>query len=213
MISRALLLQSRGSVFINHHFRPSAILRAAEGNEADRKAPTSRWRPERGPGRLSEGDGETPPSSGSARRCRPPPSRSRRYLDCGGAHLGCGPGAPAGLRLPACPALRLPARPAPGLLPRGGAPFMPAAGGGRAGSGPLRQRGTRRLQGAPPASALSPRPPAGWRAALGLVTLLSFASRFHRLPEPPHVWYGPGIRILEKTLPDKAKVRATLSSQ
>uniref|UniRef100_A0A8V0XJZ0 Protein O-mannosyl-transferase 2 n=2 Tax=Gallus gallus TaxID=9031 RepID=A0A8V0XJZ0_CHICK len=64
---------------------------------------------------------------------------------------------------------------------------MPAAGGGRAGSGPLRQRGTRRLQGAPPASALSPRPPAGWRAALGLVTLLSFASRFHRLPEPPHV--------------------------
>ncbi|XP_052549374.1 protein O-mannosyl-transferase 2 isoform X1 [Tympanuchus pallidicinctus] len=64
---------------------------------------------------------------------------------------------------------------------------MPASGGGRAGSGPLRQRGTRRPQGAPPVSALAPRPPAGWRAALGLVTLLSFASRFHRLPEPPHV--------------------------
>uniref|UniRef100_A0A8C9FE83 Protein O-mannosyl-transferase 2 n=1 Tax=Pavo cristatus TaxID=9049 RepID=A0A8C9FE83_PAVCR len=64
---------------------------------------------------------------------------------------------------------------------------MPAAGGGRAGPGPLRQRGTRRLQGTPPASPLSPRPPAGRRAALGLVTLLSFASRFHRLPEPPHV--------------------------
>uniref|UniRef100_A0A669PLI3 Protein O-mannosyl-transferase 2 n=1 Tax=Phasianus colchicus TaxID=9054 RepID=A0A669PLI3_PHACC len=64
---------------------------------------------------------------------------------------------------------------------------MPAAGGGRAGSGPLRQRGARRPQGAPPVSALASRAPAGWRAALGLVTLLSFASRFHRLPEPPHV--------------------------
>uniref|UniRef100_A0A803YK42 Protein O-mannosyl-transferase 2 n=1 Tax=Meleagris gallopavo TaxID=9103 RepID=A0A803YK42_MELGA len=41
--------------------------------------------------------------------------------------------------------------------------------------------------GAPPVSALAPRPRAGWRAGLGFVTLLSFVSRFYRLPEPPHV--------------------------
>ncbi|XP_064316541.1 protein O-mannosyl-transferase 2 isoform X1 [Phalacrocorax carbo] len=60
----------------------------------------------------------------------------------------------------------------------GGAPRMPAAGGGQAGPGPLRRRRReiRRLPGGPA------RP-----AALALVTLLSFASRFHRLPEPPHV--------------------------
>lgn len=71
---------------------------------------------------------------------------------------------------------------------------MPAAGGGRAEvgprGGPLRQRESRRLPGGtarPAAPAAAARP-----AALALVTLLSFASRFHRLPEPPHVWYGPG---------------------
>ncbi|XP_074959702.1 protein O-mannosyl-transferase 2 isoform X2 [Phalacrocorax aristotelis] len=60
----------------------------------------------------------------------------------------------------------------------GGAPRMPAAGGGQAGPGQLRRRRReiRRLPGGPA------RP-----AALALVTLLSFASRFHRLPEPPHV--------------------------
>lgn len=29
---------------------------------------------------------------------------------------------------------------------------------------------------------------AGWWASLALVTLLSFATRFHRLDEPRHVW-------------------------
>lgn len=217
IISRALPPQSRRSAFINHRFRPSAILRAPEGNETDRKATTSRWRPGRGPGHLNRGTGKSRASSGSARRlCPPPPpaplpkppvpwprrSSFRQQIRRSGRTTA-----------PGVPRARLPARPAPGLLPRGGVPSMPAAGGGRAGSGPLRQRGTRRPQGAPPVSALAPRPRAGWRAGLGFVTLLSFVSRFYRLPEPPHVWYGPGIRILAKTLPDKAKVRAALSSQ
>lgn len=156
MISRALPLQSRGSVFINHHFRPSAILRPPEGNEADRKAPTSRWRPERGPGRLSEGDGETTLSSGSACRCRPPPSRSRRYLDCGGAHLGCGPGARQDYRSRRAPhsASRLAPRPAccraaePRPCRRRG-----AAGPGRARSGSGEPAG-RRERRPPPRSLL-----------------------------------------------------------
>ncbi|XP_072720357.1 protein O-mannosyl-transferase 2 isoform X1 [Ciconia boyciana] len=72
---------------------------------------------------------------------------------------------------------------------RGGAPRMPAAGGGQAEpgprGGPLRQRESRQLPGGPARPAA---PPAAARpAALALVTLLSFASRFHRLPEPPHV--------------------------
>lgn len=75
---------------------------------------------------------------------------------------------------------------------------MPAAGGGQAGpgprGGPLRRRESRRVPGGParPAAAAPPPLAAARPAALALVTLLSFASRFHRLPEPPHVWYGPG---------------------
>nr|XP_038036449.1 protein O-mannosyl-transferase 2 isoform X1 [Anas platyrhynchos]XP_038036450.1 protein O-mannosyl-transferase 2 isoform X1 [Anas platyrhynchos] len=72
---------------------------------------------------------------------------------------------------------------------------MPPPGGGRAGPGPLRSRGSRRPPGPPPPpraasprpASLAARPPAGSRSVLALVTLLSFASRFHRLPEPPHV--------------------------
>lgn len=64
---------------------------------------------------------------------------------------------------------------------------MPAAGGGRAEPGPLRQRESRQLPGRPAAPPAAARP-----AALALVTILSFASRFHRLAEPSHVWYGLG---------------------
>ncbi|OPJ83264.1 protein O-mannosyl-transferase 2 isoform A [Patagioenas fasciata monilis] len=59
---------------------------------------------------------------------------------------------------------------------------MPAAGGGRAEPGPLRQRESRQLPGRPAAPPAAARP-----AALALVTILSFASRFHRLAEPSHV--------------------------
>ncbi|KAM6358797.1 protein O-mannosyl-transferase 2 isoform 4-T9 [Alca torda] len=71
--------------------------------------------------------------------------------------------------------------------PGGGAPRMPVAGGGQAEpgprGGPSRQRESRRLPGASARSATPPARP----VALALVTFLSFASRFHRLPEPPHV--------------------------
>ncbi|XP_074766120.1 protein O-mannosyl-transferase 2 isoform X2 [Athene noctua] len=72
---------------------------------------------------------------------------------------------------------------------RGGAPRMPVAGGGQAVAGPRggpqRQRESRRLPRDPVRPAA---PPAAARpAALALVTLLSFTSRFYRLPEPPHV--------------------------
>uniref|UniRef100_A0A8D0FTA9 Protein O-mannosyl-transferase 2 n=1 Tax=Strix occidentalis caurina TaxID=311401 RepID=A0A8D0FTA9_STROC len=76
---------------------------------------------------------------------------------------------------------------------RGGAPRMPAAGGGQVGAGPRggpqRQRESRRLSGGPvpPAAPPAAARPAARPAALALVTLLSFASRFYRLPEPPHV--------------------------
>ncbi|XP_051477654.1 protein O-mannosyl-transferase 2 isoform X1 [Apus apus] len=59
---------------------------------------------------------------------------------------------------------------------------MPADGQAR--RGPLRPRDSRRLPGG---SGRPAAPPAARPAALALVTLLSFASRFHRLPEPPHV--------------------------
>lgn len=96
--------------------------------------------------------------------------------------------APAGLHLPACPAPR-PPRPLPPRMRRarlsGGAPRMPVAGGGQAEpGGSSRQRESRRLPGGSVRSATPPARP----AALALVTFLSFASRFHRLPEPPHVW-------------------------
>ncbi|XP_074886193.1 protein O-mannosyl-transferase 2 isoform X1 [Buteo buteo] len=75
---------------------------------------------------------------------------------------------------------------------RGRGPRMPAAGGGQAEpgprSGPLRRRESRRVPGGPARPAAAAPPLAAARpAALALVTLLSFASRFHRLPEPPHV--------------------------
>lgn len=81
----------------------------------------------------------------------------------------------------------------------------PAVGGGLAGS-ELRPRKGRcgpqaaRAMGpdvAAEAAARSPKRPAwgswrfeaaGWWALLALVTLLSFATRFHRLDEPRHVW-------------------------
>ncbi|XP_064919870.1 protein O-mannosyl-transferase 2 isoform X1 [Columba livia] len=66
--------------------------------------------------------------------------------------------------------------------PGAGASRMPAAGGGRAEPGPLRQRESRQLPGRPAAPPAAARP-----AALALVTILSFASRFHRLAEPSHV--------------------------
>ncbi|XP_030337404.1 protein O-mannosyl-transferase 2 isoform X1 [Strigops habroptila] len=62
---------------------------------------------------------------------------------------------------------------------------MPAAGRGRAEPGLPRQRESRaprRLPAHPAAPPAAARP-----AALALVILLSFASRFHRLAEPPHV--------------------------
>ncbi|KAM6274137.1 protein O-mannosyl-transferase 2 isoform 3-T3 [Porphyrio hochstetteri] len=75
--------------------------------------------------------------------------------------------------------------------PGAGAPRMPAAGGGRAEpgprGGPQRQRESRRPPAAPPRPAAPPASAPVRPAALVLVTLLSFASRFHRLSEPPHV--------------------------
>uniref|UniRef100_A0A8B9FE39 Protein O-mannosyl-transferase 2 n=1 Tax=Amazona collaria TaxID=241587 RepID=A0A8B9FE39_9PSIT len=62
---------------------------------------------------------------------------------------------------------------------------MPAAGRGQADPGPPRQREPRQPRRLPPHSAASPA--AARPAALALVILLSFASRFHRLAEPPHV--------------------------
>uniref|UniRef100_A0A8C6JD87 Protein O-mannosyl-transferase 2 n=1 Tax=Melopsittacus undulatus TaxID=13146 RepID=A0A8C6JD87_MELUD len=62
---------------------------------------------------------------------------------------------------------------------------MPAAGRGQAEAGPPRQGELREPRRLPPHS---PAPPAAAQpAALALVILLSFASRFHRLAEPPHV--------------------------
>lgn len=52
-------------------------------------------------------------------------------------------------------------------------------------------------EGAAEAAARTPRRPARgsrrseaacWWAPLALVTLLAFATRFHRLDQPPHVW-------------------------
>lgn len=81
----------------------------------------------------------------------------------------------------------------------------PAVGGGLAGSELRSRRGrcgpqTARVVGpdetAEPAARSHKRPAWGSRhleaagrwALLALVTLLSFATRFHRLDEPPHVW-------------------------
>ncbi|KAM9380867.1 protein O-mannosyl-transferase 2 [Phaethornis superciliosus] len=71
--------------------------------------------------------------------------------------------------------------------PGAGALRMPAAGGGQARPGPPRHRDSRRLPTGPAHPAAPPAAAAARPAALALVTLLSFASRFHRLPEPPHV--------------------------
>lgn len=81
----------------------------------------------------------------------------------------------------------------------------PAVGGGPAGSELRPRRGrcgpqTARVVGPDETAKPAARSPkrAGWGsrhfeaagrwALLALVTLLSFATRFHRLDEPPHVW-------------------------
>lgn len=81
----------------------------------------------------------------------------------------------------------------------------PAVGGGLAGS-ELRPRRGRSVQQAaravsrdvvPEAAARKLKRPAwssrrfqaaGWWATLAVVTLLSFATRFHRLDQPAHIW-------------------------
>uniref|UniRef100_A0A663DPQ3 Protein O-mannosyl-transferase 2 n=1 Tax=Aquila chrysaetos chrysaetos TaxID=223781 RepID=A0A663DPQ3_AQUCH len=103
--------------------------------------------------------------------CLPPggaaPQGERRastaYLGRGRAHPAPPPSAGAAVSAPSRP--RRVSRRVPG------GPARPAA-----------------AAGPPPAAAAAGPPPAAARpAALALVTLLSFASRFHRLPEPPHV--------------------------
>lgn len=81
----------------------------------------------------------------------------------------------------------------------------PAVGGGPAGSelrprrgrcGPQVTRAVGPDVAAEPAARSPKRPARGSRrfeaagrwALLALVTLLSFATRFHRLDEPPHIW-------------------------
>lgn len=81
----------------------------------------------------------------------------------------------------------------------------PAVGGGPAGSEPRPRRGRAGVEGAravgpdvgaEPAARSPKRPARGSRCTeaagrwtlLTLVTLLSFATRFHRLDEPRHIW-------------------------
>lgn len=77
----------------------------------------------------------------------------------------------------------------------------PAAGGGLAGPEPRSRRARSAAQAAravgAEAATRSPKRPArgsgrfqgaGHWALLALVTLLSFATRFHRLEEPRHIW-------------------------
>ncbi|CAM4577436.1 unnamed protein product [Lepidochelys olivacea] len=114
------------------------------------------------------------------------------------------PGEGTSLRFPPCSAARTPfplvlcaVVPGRRRLPRVGARMTLAAGCCQPESGPrcggLRQRRPRRPAGEPSRPSPPPRAwapleaPGGVWAPLAFVTLLSFASRFHRLSEPPHV--------------------------
>uniref|UniRef100_A0A8C3PEY1 Protein O-mannosyl-transferase 2 n=1 Tax=Chrysemys picta bellii TaxID=8478 RepID=A0A8C3PEY1_CHRPI len=135
-------------------------------------------------------------TSPAAAALRPPARRTTTpTMPCEGTRL----------RFPPCPTARtpFPLVPCAGMpgrrhLPRVGARMTLAAGCCQAESGPrcggLRQRRPRRPAGEPSRPSPLPRAwapleaPVGVWAPLAFVTLLSFASRFYRLSEPPHVW-------------------------